>query len=355
MSDLQNVTATTAENSLYVDVYGAHAAPDDPHSVSVDPVMDDAVSFPIAEQLSAEPTLSHAAVEDDIKDWANKINTAYELGVANILAVGDELIAAKQALGHGNFEKMFTIRKVRFNKRQAEKYMRIARHSVLSDTNQSAFLPPKLNILYPLSGVSESTLLTVLAEIKAKSDQGEENKIDNRGFWEEYFPDLFQAAPALPGVQATPALTAPNPMATESQDGVEASVSEVAPEAAAMQTAPAPMTSNLTLPKSEASPAPEDAAEEVPESQDNEVTADSEPAVPLTQSDINNLKIPILPILDPKNLTRQETVQGYKLNQLWTKKMASEWCNYPAKIRLIMLQSLQNSVLEEEEKKHTAA
>lgn len=96
-------------------------------------------------------------------------------------------------------------------------------------------------------------------------------------------------------------------------------------------------------------------ATDLPQPEDSEVTADSEAAVPPTQSNIINQTTPTPAIPNPNTLTPDEQAKGNELYQLWEETMATEWRNYPAKIRLIMLRFLQNEVEAEAHEERRAA
>lgn len=95
------------------------------------------------------------------KDWAERITVAYRKSVESIVRTGAELIAAKKALPHGEFQKMVR-RDLPFKERTAQKFMSIADHPVLSNASNWSLLPPSWATLYELSRQNSETVEALL-------------------------------------------------------------------------------------------------------------------------------------------------------------------------------------------------
>jgi hypothetical protein len=104
---------------------------------------------PVAESRSESP---------EIMNWADKINGHLTKGVAELIAAGQSLIAAKKQLGHGNYLLLFSSNLLRIDERTAQMLTRIAKHSVLSNPNNYSDLPHTLNSLNVLSKVKPKRL-----------------------------------------------------------------------------------------------------------------------------------------------------------------------------------------------------
>jgi len=95
------------------------------------------------------------------REWAERITHRWGRALDAIFAVGDELLAAKEALAHGEFTKMCR-RDLPFRERQAQRLMAIARHPVLSDPAYRAHLPVSITTLDMLAGCDEDRLRLAL-------------------------------------------------------------------------------------------------------------------------------------------------------------------------------------------------
>jgi hypothetical protein len=109
---------------------------------------------------------SHEAVSrvTDPDAWAARINAQYGRAVDAIFATGRELIAAKAALKHGQWQRMFAhyphavTDPLQFSVRTAEMLMAIARHPVLSNAKPVSLLPPSWGTLYALTQLPKPVL-----------------------------------------------------------------------------------------------------------------------------------------------------------------------------------------------------
>jgi hypothetical protein len=98
--------------------------------------------------------------------WVPRIRTAWNKQVASIIETGQLLIEAKQALGFGNWVKMFSAHpllpqnenRVPFGERTAEMLMEIARHPILSNPKFASDLPPSWATLYELTALPHDLL-----------------------------------------------------------------------------------------------------------------------------------------------------------------------------------------------------
>jgi hypothetical protein len=102
--------------------------------------------------------------------WAARIRERWQASVTAIIAVGTDLLAAKDELDHGQWERMFrghrdaVANPVPFTSRMARKLMQIARHPVLSESEHCSDLPASWTTLHELSKVDEATLRQALAD-----------------------------------------------------------------------------------------------------------------------------------------------------------------------------------------------
>jgi hypothetical protein len=89
--------------------------------------------------------------------------------VAAIFAVGHELKAAKAALHHGEFERLFkdhpdcVEHPIQFGIRTGQRLIAIAEHPVLSNTTHVSLLPSSWGTLYQLTKVGDTQLIEALA------------------------------------------------------------------------------------------------------------------------------------------------------------------------------------------------
>lgn len=86
-----------------------------------------------------------------VEEWATRIRENRTGSVQAIVTVGRDLIEAKATLHHGEFEPM--VRSIPMNPRSAQRYMRIAKHPVLSDATHASLLPPSWSTLAELARV----------------------------------------------------------------------------------------------------------------------------------------------------------------------------------------------------------
>lgn len=84
------------------------------------------------------------------KEWADRIRPLFDRATELVLETGRELILAKQALGHGHFERMVREELGR-DPATARRYMAVADNPVLSNRARVHDIPSSLGALYELS------------------------------------------------------------------------------------------------------------------------------------------------------------------------------------------------------------
>jgi hypothetical protein len=98
--------------------------------------------------VSSAPVVAPA--ESSLQGWADQITQASGQAVEAILHIGRQLLAARKALRHGEWERLFkghphaVERPVPFSVATAKMHMKIAGHPVLSNSNHGNCLPPQL-------------------------------------------------------------------------------------------------------------------------------------------------------------------------------------------------------------------
>jgi hypothetical protein len=97
--------------------------------------------------------------------WSEKINSAYERGIENIIEIGQLLWQAKKDLPHGEFQHMIR-RELRFGPRQAQNYMRVSADSRLSNAKHTSLLPPALDTLATLTRLPDQVFEGGLQTLK---------------------------------------------------------------------------------------------------------------------------------------------------------------------------------------------
>jgi hypothetical protein len=102
--------------------------------------------------------------------WAPRINAEWRKSHERTIAIGRELISAKQACEHGEFLRMFhghdnaVVDPVPFGINAAQRLMKVAEHPVLSNADQSQHLPDSYQTLYELTKLDDEQ---IVAGIKA--------------------------------------------------------------------------------------------------------------------------------------------------------------------------------------------
>ena len=95
--------------------------------------------------------------------WARQISAAWRASIEAIFECGRLLIAAKDALDHGEFTKMVE-RDLPFGKRTAQRLMAIARDTRLTNPTHASLLPQSWMTLYELTRLSDDYFATAIAD-----------------------------------------------------------------------------------------------------------------------------------------------------------------------------------------------
>jgi hypothetical protein len=114
-------------------------------------------------QAAAELSNAGAHVIDDapnssIQVWATRINAHLAMGIQEFISAGRELIAAKKAIKHGDFQGLFAPGILSVDLRTAQVLMRVATNSTLAKTNNYSRLPSSLAALNALSRIDQTKL-----------------------------------------------------------------------------------------------------------------------------------------------------------------------------------------------------
>lgn len=95
--------------------------------------------------------------------WATRINRRVGESQTAFIQAGVELVAAKDALGHGGFGDLFKSGLVEIDQRTAEMLMRVARHATLANPNNYSILPRSLNSLNKLAALDVAVVEQAIA------------------------------------------------------------------------------------------------------------------------------------------------------------------------------------------------
>lgn len=115
-----------------------------------------------AEALAARPALDRAG-------YAAAIAAAWRQSLESVLEAGRQLVAAKAALAHGEFEAMVE-GDLPFGPRSARMLMAVAKDPRLSDRNHGSALPASWRTLYELSKLDGDSFQAALAAGTIKPD-----------------------------------------------------------------------------------------------------------------------------------------------------------------------------------------
>jgi len=95
--------------------------------------------------------------------WAQSIRAKYARSVEAVIEVGREIIDAKAALPHGEFEAM-VCRDLPFKERAARMYMAVARNKRLLDLEVRPILPTALTTLHAIAQLDQDVFDAMLAD-----------------------------------------------------------------------------------------------------------------------------------------------------------------------------------------------
>jgi len=113
---------------------------------------------------------THAVAGETTQAVADRINQRMGSAVEAIIAVGIELLHAKERLPHGEFGRLFknhpdaVAQPLRISQRTADVFMRIADHPVLSNSQHVANLPVSWGTLGELARLEAPVLEVMLAD-----------------------------------------------------------------------------------------------------------------------------------------------------------------------------------------------
>jgi hypothetical protein len=108
-------------------------------------------------------------IGDEAAMWAARVKARLGEAVAAIVATGQELVAAKAALKHGEWGRLFAdhplhvVNPLPMSATKAQRFMAIARHPVLANPAHAPLLPPSWCTLYELTKVRPDVLEEALA------------------------------------------------------------------------------------------------------------------------------------------------------------------------------------------------
>src|SRR6516225_6239229 len=91
--------------------------------------------------------------------WADEIKAEYGQTVESYIKLGRKLIAAKDALGHGEFEIMIEA-DLPFESSTAQRLMSIARHPMVSNPAHVQLMPPSWGTMYELTKLPDKAFET---------------------------------------------------------------------------------------------------------------------------------------------------------------------------------------------------
>lgn len=121
--------------------------------------------------LSLEPDGTMTAVDT----WAARIRPHLAAAVENIVDAGRQLIAAKEALDHGDFLSL--VKSLDLRPRTAQKFMAIARHELISNAPPGTHLPTSWTTLYELSRAPGDLLEQAFIDGKVTSDMSRKDAV----------------------------------------------------------------------------------------------------------------------------------------------------------------------------------
>ncbi len=160
------------------------------------------------------PLTSEAPPPTSRADYANRITEAWQRSLQGILEAGRDLIAAKEALPHGEFQAMVES-DLPFGPRSARMLMAVAKHPRLSDRNHGSDLPASWRTLYELSKLDDDSFAAALEGGKIRPDMERQEaralRTEERRQERLAKVEALAAAPPkpLPGAEADAAPEAP--------------------------------------------------------------------------------------------------------------------------------------------------
>lgn len=120
-----------------------------------------------------------APTPDSPAEWAQRISAAYRQCVEDFIETGRLLIAAKEALPHGEFTPMIETQ-LPFGERTAQRLMAIAEHPWLSNPTHASLLPADWTAVYELSRLTPEALQARVADGTIRPDMARGEAIKGR-------------------------------------------------------------------------------------------------------------------------------------------------------------------------------
>jgi hypothetical protein len=103
------------------------------------------------------------------KQWASRINSDYKKTVDAFWKLGQRLLAAKEALRHGEFLKMIE-NELLFSARTAQRFMKIASDPKLANATHASYLPDAWPVQYELTKLPAETFAAAVKSGAIHSD-----------------------------------------------------------------------------------------------------------------------------------------------------------------------------------------
>jgi len=101
-----------------------------------------------------------------IPEWADEINYAWDRVIKDVIKAGQLLLACKDLVPHGQWERLFCKGVLRMTRQTAFRLMAIAKHPVLSNSTHVQQLPRSWGTLYELSQLPSDAVQALLETSK---------------------------------------------------------------------------------------------------------------------------------------------------------------------------------------------
>lgn len=288
------------------------------------------------------------SVQEQMMTWSGKITATLARGVGAIVEIGQQLIEAKDALGHGYFAQMVD-KHLPFTLRQAEKYMRVAKHEVLANPNFGSLLPRSITLLNKLSAMNKDDLYEVLKDVESRLITDPEANVDSQKFWGIYFPEpTNQSKDQPPPVRDTkPEQTGQGeetPIEPNKADEIVNGTDQSTPD----QPTVAPEASN---------DAEDQGTPSTPTPAVGDEGTDNSPAPPGASDPNKIVNIADHQASKPNNTdsVEKDAQDAVRLVKIWESSMAGEWSKVSKTVRVKFIQWLQDAVDEESSEIRKAA
>lgn len=132
-----------------------------------------------------------------VEEWAARIRPHLGQAVESIVAAGEELIAAREAIPHGGWGRLCA--EVGLHPRTAHRFMSIARNPVLANRTHASELPPAWTTLYELARLEPEQLEHAIEDgrVTPELGRGQAKNLADRGYRRQLQP--AEPAPDDPG------------------------------------------------------------------------------------------------------------------------------------------------------------